>query len=291
MSKRKTIISALFCTLLWGTLFPMIRIGYNAYNITTTGDILLFAGVRFTICGGAICLWLLLKDRQSLKLKREAVAPVLLSGLFSIILHYTFTYLGLLFTDSSETALLKQTGTLFYVCFSFLFFKNDRFTLRKFICAIMGFLGIVAINANSVGISFNIGDALIICASFCIVFSNVISKKALYCVRPVVLTGISQLFGGLILLALGLAFGGKMDFSIGESYVLIYMCVVSVASYCLWYAIMEKGELSKLFIIKFAEPVFACIFGALLLGEDIFKIQYLIAFLLIAGGIYFSNNK
>ena len=291
MSKSKTIISALFCTLLWGTLFPMIKLGYNAYNITTTGDILLFAGVRFTICGGVICLWLALNDRHSLRLKKDAVMPVLLSGLFAIILHYSFTYLGLLFTDSSKTALLKQTGMLFYVCFSFLFFKNDRFTLRKFICAVMGFSGIIAMNTSSIGVSFTVGDALIICASFCIVFSNVISKKAFNCVSPVVLTGISQLFGGIILLILGVALGGHMEFNIAESYILLYMCAVSVASYCIWYAIMEKGELSKLFIIKFAEPVFACIFGALILGEDIFKIQYLIAFLLIAGGIYFSNNK
>jgi len=49
--------------------------------------------------------------------------------------------------------------------------------------------------------------------------------------------------------------------------------------------------LSKMFIIKFAEPVFASIFGALLLGENIFKIQYLLSFVLIASGIYISNMK
>jgi len=50
---------------------------------------------------------------------------------------------------------------------------------------------------------------------------------------------------------------------------------------------MKKAEqISKLFIIKFAEPLFACVFGALILKE----IQYLAAFLLIAGGIYISNK-
>ena len=82
-----------------------------------------------------------------------------------------------------------------------------------------------------------------------IVFSNVISKKAFNCVSPVVLTGISQLFGGIILLILGVALGGNMEFNIAESYILLYMCAVSVASYCIWYAIMDTDELSKLFII------------------------------------------
>lgn len=66
-----------------------------------------------------------------------------------------------------------------------------------------------------------------------IVFSNVISKKAFNCVSPVALTGISQLFGGIILLILCVALGGHMEFNIAESYILLYMCAVSVASYCI----------------------------------------------------------
>ena len=72
---------------------------------------------------------------------------------------------------------------------------------------------------------------------------------------------------------------------------MVYICVASIVSYCIWFGIVKNGELSKLFIIKFAEPVFACIFGALILGEDIWRIQYLIAFLLISGSIWFSNVK
>ena len=46
-----------------------------------------------------------------------------------------------------------------------------------------------------------------------------------------------------------------------------------------------------MFIIKFAEPLFACIFGALLLNEDILKWQYLIAFILISTGIILGSVK
>ena len=66
---------------------------------------------------------------------------------------------------------------------------------------------------------------------------------------------------------------------------------VYTVSYCVWCGTVKSGELSKLFIIKFAEPIFACIFGALILGENIWQIQYLIAFLLISGGILLSNTK
>ena len=291
MSKRKATLTALFVMALWGSLFPFVKIGYSAYNISTTGDILYFAGVRFTICGAIICLISFIKDKTSLQIKKSSFFMVLLAGLFSVILHYTFTYLGLSLTDSSKTAILKQIGALFYICFSFIFIKNDKFTVRKFIACIMGFSGIVIINAGFSGIQISIGDIFIISASFCTVFSNVISKKALSSVTPVPLTGISQLFGGLTLLIVGKLLGGNMTFTMSQAYVFAYILIASIVSYCLWFSVVKNGELSRLFIIKFTEPAFACIFGALLLGENILKPQYLLSFLLIAGGIYISNSR
>jgi len=291
MSKKKSLLYALVVMLLWGTLFPMVKLGYGPYGISSTGDILFFAGVRFTVCGAVISLYALITDRDSYKAVLPSLVPILLSGLFAIILHYAFTYSALKLTDSSKTAILKQIGALFYVCLSSLFFKDDKLTVKKLIGALLGFVGVVAINARSDGIRFNMGDALIIAASFCTVFSNVISKKVFASVKPITSTGISQLFGGIILLIVGKTMGGSMTFAWNPSaFIMIYICLASIISYCFWFTVVKSGELSKLFIIKFAEPVFACVFGALLLGENIFRVQYLVAFLLIAGGVYISNK-
>ncbi len=291
MSKHKSVLYALFVMLLWGSLFPAVKFGYAAFDIVNTGDILSFAGVRFTVCGIAICFYAALKNRHSYKAAYSAMLPILLSGVFAIILHYACTYSALRFTDSSKTAILKQVGTLFYVCFSSLFFKEDKLTLKKFIGVSIGFLGIIAINTSVEGISFNIGDLLIICASFSAVISNIISKKLFQAVEPVTATGISQLFGGLVLLCIGKFMGGNISFTFDKSLlILAYICIASSISYCIWFKVVKNGELSKLFIIKFAEPLFACIFGALFLGEDIFKVQYLFAFMLIASGIYIANK-
>ncbi len=289
MSKYQSLTLTLLVMLLWGSLFPMVKLGYVAYDIVTTGDILLFAGVRFTVCGAIICLYALMKDRSSYQGAKSSILPILLSGLFAIILHYGFTYIGLNLTESSKTAIIKQIGALLYVCFSFLFFKEDRPSWQKFVGVALGFGGILAINYGNGSFSFHIGDFLIICASFCTVFSNVISKKALTKVAPITLTGISQLFGGIVLSVLGLLLGGSMTFALNRWYIFVCICIASIFSYCIWFGAVKKGELSKLFIIKFAEPIFACVFGALLLGEDILKIQYFIAFLLISAGIAISN--
>jgi drug/metabolite transporter (DMT)-like permease len=292
MIKHKTVWLALLTMLLWGSLFPMVKLGFSAYAVKSTADILLFAGIRFVICGGIICIFSAVRDKASYRPVKHSILPILLSGVFAIILHYGFTYLGLELTDSSKTALIKQIGALFYVCFSFAFIKEDKPTAKKIASAVIGFVGIIALNISADGFSFYVGDLLILCASFCTVFSNVISKRVFMKVSPITSTGISQLFGGLVLLAVGLAMGGNVHFKWDASIlIMVYICVASIVSYCIWFGIVKSGELSKLFIIKFAEPVFACIFGALILGENIWKLQYLIAFLLISGSIWLSNVK
>ena len=278
--------------LLWGSLFPMVKLGFSAYEVNTTADILLFAGIRFVLCGVVICVFSAIREKSSYVTATRSILPILLSGVFAIILHYSLTYLGLELTDSAKTALIKQLGALFYVCFSFLFVKEDTPTPKKIVAALVGFLGIVVLNISSDGFSFSMGDILILGASFCTVFSNVISKKVFEKVSPITATGISQLFGGLVLLAVGLAMGGSVHFKWDASlWIMTYICAASIVSYCIWFGIVKTGELSKLFIIKFAEPVFACVFGALILGENIRRIQYLVAFLFISGGIWLSNTK
>ena len=212
-------------------------------------------------------------------------------GLFSIVLHYTFTYIGLSTTDSSKTALIKQLGALLYVCSSFLFFKSEKFNFLKIVGAMIGFCGIIAINYSPDGITFSSGDILIILASICIVVASIISKKSVEHNSPYWITGISQLSGGMILFVAALSLGGEMfNFTLKSTAVFAYICTASISSYTLWYYVLKSNSLSKMFIIKFAEPLFACVFGAVLLGENIFKIQYLVAFVLISLGIILGNK-
>ena len=292
MSKNKTIWLALITMLLWGSLYPTVKLGFSAFAVDSTADILLFAGVRFVICGAIICIFAAITDKGSYKAVRTTIWPILLSGFFAIILHYSLSYTGLELTDSSKTALIKKVGTLFYICFSFLFIKSDRPTAKKIIAAFGGFLGIVVLNISTDGFSFSIGDVLIIASSFSSVFASVISKKMFDRVSPLTSTGVSQFFGGAVLVIVGLLFGGRLNFAFDSSLLLMaYICAASTVSYCIWYNVVKSGELSKLFIIKFAEPIFACIFSAMLLNENIWQIQYLVAFVLISGSIWLSNTR
>ena len=203
--------------------------------------------------------------------------------------------MGLRSTDGSKTAILKQLGAVFYICFAALFFPEDKLTWGKVAGLVLGIGGIFAINAGGGSLRLQLGDWLILGASFCTVFSNIVSKKAFKTVEPMVLTGVSQLFGGVVLLAVGLACGGNIGTVIPKTLpqlgVFAMIVTASVVSYCLWFMTVQKENLSKLFIIKFSEPLFAAVFGWMILGEDIFKLSYLASFLLICTGILIANRK
>ena len=291
MSERKIVILAIVTMFLWGSLIPAVKLAYSLYQLYSIADILLFAGIRFSICGAVICVFSFLRKKENFLPVKKSLLLVLLSGVFAVILRYGFTYIGLQTVESSKAGILKQAGILFYVVFSALFFRDDRLTVRKFLGVILGLAGIVAINFSPKGFSFRSGDVLVICASFCTVFSNVISKTVFRKVEPITATGCSQLFGGSVLLIVGAAMGGSMHFRWNISILLTaYICAASVISYCIWFSIVKEGELSRLFIIKFAEPIFSAVFGAILLSENILKIEYLIAFMLVCAGICISNG-
>ena len=116
-SNLKTVLLALLPMALWGSLFPFIKIGYEVFQINTESipDILVFASMRFSICGIIVCLIGAARKAPFSSNRKKYVSLIIISGMFSIVLHYAFTYIGLTMTDSSKTALLKQLGALFYI--------------------------------------------------------------------------------------------------------------------------------------------------------------------------------
>ena len=102
MSKRLSVFLALLTMLLWGSLFPTVKLGFAAYSVSGLADILLFAGIRFTVCGAVISLFVAVKDRESYQAVGSCVIPILLSGALAIILHYTCTYSALEFDGKAH---------------------------------------------------------------------------------------------------------------------------------------------------------------------------------------------
>lgn len=288
-------LAALLVMLLWGSLYPGVKLGYRYLEINTSSvpDIMMFAGNRFLVCGTIITLLAFLKGDRLNPSVKTSVWPVISMGLTGVVLHYVLNYTSLTMTESGRAAILKSVGPLLYICLSFLFMRDEEFSVKKLIGAALGFAGIAAMNADAKGgLSIQLGDILMIGASLAGILSNISGKKAMACNSPFVVTGVSQLFGGVVLTLMALVLGAQtMKISPTGLLVFAYICFASIVAYLIWYRIMKLIPLSEMYLIKFCEPVFACVFGAICFGENIFTIQYLLAFLLICGGITLGQKK
>ncbi len=290
------LLSALVCAL-WGSLYTCIRYGYTAFSIDGKNDvpsILLFAGVRFLICGTILVTFTSVKEKKLRLPSKQSVLPILLIALLTVILHYSLTYVGLATTDGGKTSVLKQVGYLVVSCFAFLFCKEDKFTLGKLFGGILGFSSIIVMNLDGRGLHFTLGDVLIIVASFCSAGGNIVCKRAYRCESPVYIVAWSQFVGGLILTAVGIAFGGRFhSFEIGGVLILAYICAASIIAYCLWNILLKNNPLSLMSIYKFMEPLFGVIVSAVVTAvmyhENSLGWEYIPALLLLLLGIVVGN--
>ena len=65
---NKKIVSfslSLLVMALWGSLFPCVKIGYDTFGINSNSvaDILMFAAMRFTLCGVLVCAFCFLRRK------------------------------------------------------------------------------------------------------------------------------------------------------------------------------------------------------------------------------------
>lgn len=296
--KRKNLILillSLIVMLLWGSLFPLVKLGYKEFQIDTDfyPNLLFFAGVRFTVSGLLISLFQGAKTKSLPVLKgKKEWTGVLLVGVFAVVFHYACTYFGLSVVESSKTALLKQSGVLVFIFFSFLFVKEDKLSIEKGLGAVLGVASIILLNCDEVGFSIGLGELFIVLASCCTVISNVVCKRMLKDTDATTITGYSEFFGGIVLLIIGASCGGGFSLgNVGAWMLFIYIIFATCVSYILWYSIVQKHELSKLFIIKLSEPLFAAIISAIILKEDLLQLHYLFAFLCVGLAVVVSNFK
>ena len=102
------------------------------------------------------------------------------------------------------------------------------------------------------------------------------------------------MLGGLILMIIGLAGGGRVQVSGNYlAYILLlYMAFISAVAYTLWGVLLKYNPVSRVTVFGFMNPVFGVLLSALVLGEtaQAFSVNSLVALILVCIGIYIVNS-
>ena len=286
---------AVICTMLWGTAFPGIKIGYELFRIDSS-DIpskLVFAGGRFAPAGLIVLLiGLFTKDRKKLKLRKKDLVPVSILGFFQTFLQYLLLYTGIVHITGAKSSLLTSVAAFGSVILSALFFRNDQLTFQKVIGCIIGITGIIVMNINGSGMGgFSIeGDVLVILSNLSGAIGNIISKKISDDRSPIQISGYQLIFGGTALTLLGLLSGGRLIFyDINCVLILMYLAAMAGIAFMLWTMLLFYNDVSRVAVFNLLIPVFGTIWSGIFLGENIFTAENMLSLLLVCSGIFLVN--
>ena len=288
--------TALFCTILWGTAFPAIKIGYRLFEIsnTDTPSILIFAGARFALAGIIVLSIGFMRNPKAMLLHKKDILPVGILGFFQTFMQYLLLYIGLLKVSGTKSSLLTSVAAFGSVILSAIFFKSDKLTFRKILGCLVGISGIVVItmSGGSLGGFSLMGDGLVILSNLSGAFGNVISKKISPDRDPVQISGWQLTFGGFVLVMTGLIFGGKLTFyNIQCLLILLYLAFMAGIAFMLWTMLLFHNPVSKIAVFNLFIPVFGTMWSGLFLGENIFTPINLISLLLVCSGVFLVNFK
>lgn len=267
-NKVFTSVAALFCCALWGISTPIVKMGYAYLDPTHTPSLFLWVGALFVVAGMlALAIYSLVSKRLALP-KKESIKTIATVSLLQTVMQYAMVYIGLLYTSSVKGAILKSTDVFFVALISSLIFRLEKLTVKKLLSCIIGFAGIIVMNLDGLSLNFNLmGDGMvvlgIVCYSFAVVIIKVFGTKE----DPIILSGWQMSLGGAVLLAIGLAMGGQVDF-VGMLPVFGILVGIYAVSYTLWTTLLRHNSPSGIIIFSFTTPVFGVLFSELLLSED-----------------------
>ncbi|MBQ8783379.1 MAG: DMT family transporter [Clostridia bacterium] len=288
------IIFAIICTALWGTAFPGVKLGYEWFNIgaNDTGSKLMFAGVRFALAGVIVLAVYFIKNRKLPAFTKKEAPTILALSAVQITGNYFFYYLGLSVTAGSIASVLNSFDTFCAVLLVPLFFKSDKLTPKKLIGCVIGLAGIILVNVGAdSNFSFSLnGEGFLLISALISTLGIMINKKASMQIDPMIVTGYHLLFGGIILTAIAIAFGGTISFESAKANLcLLYLALVSAVAFLIWSQLLKHNPVSKVSVFKLMTPIFGNVFSALALSENIFDPLHIASVLLVALGIATVN--
>ena len=293
-------IFAFTAAFLWGWAYPLIKLGFVEFNITTemTGSKMLFAGIRFFI-SGIIILSVAHIANRSFKLKKRAKANILWSCLFLLAftllnttLHYACFYIGLSHSQGSRAAILNSLSVFVLVILACTFFKSDKLTLRKVAGCTIGFAGILSLNlgGGDSGAFTLLGDGMIILNALCGACAGLMTRGVGQRVDVFVGTGLSLGIGGALLVIPGLLMGGTLPHItfLGLLYLLM-LIGISTIGFTLYNKLLTCNPVGKIAIWNSLIPVVGAVTSCLCLYEP-FEWKYAAAATLTTAGIYIINK-
>ncbi|RKQ32465.1 DMT family transporter [Oceanobacillus halophilus] len=296
-NKWSVIGIAVFCSILWGSAFPVLKLSYEELQMAPDDTIakIVFAGMRFLLAGIIVLAFLLFSNPKSILVTRRQFIVLVILGVVQTALQYFFFYNGLAKVTGMQGAILSSSGTFFTVLLAHYYYKNDRMNWKKAVGLIAGFTGIVVANwGQELQLVFTLtGEGYMILAGLTSAIATIMAKELATGIHPFAITGWQLSLGAAILLLIGVPqlSEGAMIFTPFGWGLFIYSALLSAVAFALWYSILKYNNAGEMSMYKFIVPVSGSVLSAMFIPGESLNIFIMAAIALVAVGIIVVNYK
>ncbi len=294
-NKGVVLALATLCCLLWGSAYPSVKIGYQLFEITTTGSQVLFAGYRFTLAGILTGIITSFYFKKIVVPRKDEWGRMISLGLVQTTLQYIFFYIGLANTTGVKASIINTTSTFFAILFAHLILKNEKITRARIVGCILGMAGVIIIQLKGgrIDSSFSLlGDGFLflvcIASALGVVMTRIYTQKS----DAMILTAYQLMIGGAVLVVLGLLMGGEISqITIPGLLLLGYLATLSAAAFTIWTILLKHNPVGVVAIYGFMIPVFGVILSGIFLGEAFLSLRILVSLACVSVGIWLVNRE
>jgi drug/metabolite transporter (DMT)-like permease len=294
-TKWSVIVIAVFCSLLWGSAFPVLKVSYEELQIAQHDIIakIVFAGMRFLLAGVLVLVFILIRNWKQIMVTRKQFFVLLLLGLVQTSLQYFFFYNGLANVSGMKGAILSSAGTFFTVILAHYYYRADRMNWQKTVGLIAGFLGIIVANwGKELAITFQWdGEGYMILSGLTAAVATIMAKELATGIHPFAITGWQLSLGGFMMLLVGLPVisDGAITFTPFGWGLFIYSALLSAVAFALWYSLLKYNPAGELSMYKFIVPVSGAVMSAMTIPGEKLNLSIMVAIVLVAIGIIVVN--
>ena len=238
------------------------------------------------VCGAAL-------TRRPLPMPRGRVlAYTYIYCLWQTAAQYFFYYSAVALLTGAMGGILNSTQSFLGVILAhFLYGKADRMTPAKALGCVLGFSGVLVVTLGNHGGGSGLGMVYMLIASCIFTVAGPWNKAVTRRADSFSVCCLNLGVGGLALTVLGFALGGNLrPQSAAGIPVLLFLAFISGAGYVLWALLMKNNPVSRISVFGLIIPVMNVLLSALLNGEPLFQWNYLVALVLVCGGIFLVNR-
>jgi probable blue pigment (indigoidine) exporter len=273
----------ILATSLMGSSFAVGKLGLSYFSP------LLLVGIRFTIAGLLMAIWV---RKKRLPASMDDWIKVALVGLFQTTAVMGCIFLSLRTISAGESSILTFVNPLLVVMLG-TWFLGMRYRFSQWIGVLIGFSGVVV--TLGFHLQLKTGTLLGLGSALSWAIATILVKRWGARFDIWILTSYQMLFGGLLLLLMGVILEyPKIIINTASVWIVLYLAIMSsIVQFATWYYLLNQGDPGKTSAFLFLAPFFGVLSGWVILGEVVQWFVYVGGFFIIIGIflVNWTSNK